>query len=83
MHVPSLSVRFGLILEAYCRGNIEHLSPLTKQVDAITYLGKLADIVKVSDDIFTNLVIINQIKRVLNFFFDRGDLYYRGYKKSN
>jgi len=47
MHVSSVSVRFGLILEAYCRGNMEHLSPLTKQVEAIRCLGKLADIVKV------------------------------------
>jgi len=48
MHVPSVSVRFGLILEAYCRGNMEHLAPLTKQVDAISCLGKLAEVIKVS-----------------------------------
>jgi len=52
MHIPSVSVRFGLILEAYCRGNIEHLAPLTKQVDAIRCLGKLADIIKVSFCVF-------------------------------
>jgi len=49
MHIPSVSVRFGLILEAYCRGNVEHLGPLSKQVEAIRCLGKLADIVKVTD----------------------------------
>jgi len=47
MHIPSVSVRFGLILEAYCRGNMEHLAPLTKQVEAVRCLGKLADIIKV------------------------------------
>ena len=47
MHIPSVSVRFGLVLEAYCRGNIEHLAPLNKQVEAIRCLGKLADIIKV------------------------------------
>lgn len=36
IHVPSVSLRFGLILEAYCRGNIHHIKLLTKQV--ITYL---------------------------------------------
>jgi len=51
MHIQSVSVRFGLILEAYCRGNIEHLAPLTKQVDAISCLGKLADVIKVVDGI--------------------------------
>jgi len=49
MHIPSVSQRFGLILEAYCRGNMEHLAPLTKQVEAIHCLGKLADIIKVLD----------------------------------
>jgi len=47
MHVPSVSVRFGLILEAYCRGNMEYLAPLIKQVEAVRCLGKLADIIKV------------------------------------
>ena len=32
MHVCSVSLRFGLILEAYCRGNIHHIRSLTKQV---------------------------------------------------
>lgn len=34
--MASVSLRFGLILEAYCRGNIHHIKLLTKQV--ITYL---------------------------------------------
>ena len=32
MHVASVSLRFGLILEAYCRGNIHHIKLLNKQV---------------------------------------------------
>lgn len=32
IHVASVSLRFGLILEAYCRGNIHHIRLLTKQV---------------------------------------------------
>ncbi|CAG9096005.1 unnamed protein product [Plutella xylostella] len=38
MHVASVSVRFGLVLEAYCRGCQEHLSGLMRQ---ITCLDKL------------------------------------------
>lgn len=32
IHVASVSLRFGLILEAYCRGNICHIKLLAKQV---------------------------------------------------
>lgn len=32
IHVPSVSLRFSLILEAYCRGNIWHIRLLIKQV---------------------------------------------------
>ncbi|XP_076360184.1 phosphatidylinositol 4,5-bisphosphate 3-kinase catalytic subunit beta isoform-like isoform X4 [Tachypleus tridentatus] len=35
MHVPSVSVRFGLLLEAYCRGAVEHMKSLSKQVEAL------------------------------------------------
>ena len=32
MHVPEVSVRFGLLLEAYCRGCVGHMAALSKQV---------------------------------------------------
>lgn len=35
MHVPSVSIRFGLILEAYCRGSVEHMKILLRQLDAL------------------------------------------------
>lgn len=38
MHVASVSVRFGLILETYCRGSQEHMKSLLKQMD---FLEKL------------------------------------------
>ncbi|XP_041977720.1 phosphatidylinositol 4,5-bisphosphate 3-kinase catalytic subunit delta isoform [Aricia agestis] len=38
MHVPSVSVRFGLVLEAYCRGCQDHITSLMRQ---ITCLDKL------------------------------------------
>uniref|UniRef100_A0A8C5CL03 Phosphatidylinositol-4,5-bisphosphate 3-kinase, catalytic subunit delta n=1 Tax=Gadus morhua TaxID=8049 RepID=A0A8C5CL03_GADMO len=46
MHVSSVSLRFGLILEAYCRGNIHHIRSLTKQNEALGKLKALSDIVK-------------------------------------
>lgn len=32
MHVPAVALRFGLILEAYCRGSTYHMKVLMKQV---------------------------------------------------
>lgn len=32
MHVPAVALRFGLILEAYCRGSTHHMKILMKQV---------------------------------------------------
>ena len=57
MHVSSVSVRFGLILEAYCRGNINHLKGLVKEVEAHSKLKQLSETVKV------NIHIILQIYR--------------------
>uniref|UniRef100_A0A672I5I1 Phosphatidylinositol-4,5-bisphosphate 3-kinase, catalytic subunit delta n=1 Tax=Salarias fasciatus TaxID=181472 RepID=A0A672I5I1_SALFA len=48
IHVASVGLRFGLILEAYCRGNIHHIKLLTKQVinEALGKMKALSDIVK-------------------------------------
>ncbi|XP_061637533.1 phosphatidylinositol 4,5-bisphosphate 3-kinase catalytic subunit delta isoform isoform X3 [Phyllopteryx taeniolatus] len=46
IHVPSVSLRFGLILEAYCRGNIHHIKLLTKQNEAQGKMKVLSDSVK-------------------------------------
>ena len=32
MHMPEASVRFGLMLEAYCRGAVGHMKSLLIQV---------------------------------------------------
>ena len=36
MDNPEVSLRFGLILEAYCRGSITHMDNLQKQVQCVT-----------------------------------------------
>ena len=41
MHVPSVSVRFGLILESYFQGASGHMTGLLKQIDALTKLFSL------------------------------------------
>lgn len=46
IHVASVSLRFGLILEAYCRGNIHHIKLLAKQTEALGKMKALSDFVK-------------------------------------
>ncbi|XP_044067521.1 phosphatidylinositol 4,5-bisphosphate 3-kinase catalytic subunit delta isoform isoform X3 [Siniperca chuatsi] len=46
IHVASVSLRFGLILEAYCRGNIHHIKFLAKQNEALGKMKALSDFVK-------------------------------------
>ncbi|XP_025711469.1 phosphatidylinositol 4,5-bisphosphate 3-kinase catalytic subunit delta isoform isoform X2 [Callorhinus ursinus] len=48
MHVPSVALRFGLIMEAYCRGSTHHMKVLMKQGEALSKLKALSDFVKVS-----------------------------------
>ncbi|XP_028178666.1 phosphatidylinositol 4,5-bisphosphate 3-kinase catalytic subunit delta isoform [Ostrinia furnacalis] len=38
MHMPSVSVRFGLMLEAYCRGCQDHINSLMKQINCLEKL---------------------------------------------
>lgn len=46
IHVPSVRLRFILILEAYCRGNIWHIKLLIRQNEALLKMKTLSDIVK-------------------------------------
>uniref|UniRef100_A0A287DBQ2 phosphatidylinositol-4,5-bisphosphate 3-kinase n=1 Tax=Ictidomys tridecemlineatus TaxID=43179 RepID=A0A287DBQ2_ICTTR len=48
MHVPSVALRFGLIMEAYFRGSTYHMKVLMKQVEALSKLKALSGFVKVS-----------------------------------
>lgn len=50
MNNPSISLRFGIILEAYCRGISGHLKGLIRQVEALDKLTKLTDALKVKKD---------------------------------
>ena len=46
MHQTSIRLRFGLILEAYCRGCGPYLKNLARQVEALDKLGKLSEMLK-------------------------------------
>lgn len=46
MHVPSVSARFGLILEAYCRGSADHVNILRTQDDSVSKLLAVNRLVK-------------------------------------
>ncbi|XP_046311962.1 phosphatidylinositol 4,5-bisphosphate 3-kinase catalytic subunit delta isoform-like isoform X3 [Marmota monax] len=48
MHVPSVALRFGLIMEAYFRGSTHHMKVLMKQAEALSKLKTLSNFVKVS-----------------------------------
>ncbi|XP_043849054.1 phosphatidylinositol 4,5-bisphosphate 3-kinase catalytic subunit delta isoform [Dromiciops gliroides] len=48
MHVPAVALRFGLIMEAYCRGSNHHMKALMKQGEALNKMKALNDFVKVS-----------------------------------
>lgn len=50
MNNPSISLRFGILLEAYCRGIGGHLKGLLRQVEALDKLTKLTDVLKVKRD---------------------------------
>lgn len=41
MHVPAVAVRFGLMLEAYCRGAPDHMKMLSRQLTALNRLQVL------------------------------------------
>ncbi|XP_013393974.2 phosphatidylinositol 4,5-bisphosphate 3-kinase catalytic subunit beta isoform-like [Lingula anatina] len=46
MHVPSVSVKFGILLEAYCRGAVLHMKTLQRQVEALEKLRSINILVK-------------------------------------
>ena len=46
LHLPSVLVRFGTLLEAFCRGLGPYLKKLIKQTEALDKLTKLTDSLK-------------------------------------
>ncbi|XP_061492720.1 phosphatidylinositol 4,5-bisphosphate 3-kinase catalytic subunit beta isoform isoform X2 [Rhineura floridana] len=48
VHIPAISVQFGVILEAYCRGSIAHMKVLSKQVEALNKMRTLNSLIKLN-----------------------------------
>ncbi|CAI9573520.1 unnamed protein product [Staurois parvus] len=48
VHTPAVSVQFGLLLEAYCRGSVGHMKVLYKQVEALNKLRTLNGLIKLN-----------------------------------
>ncbi|XP_077063714.1 phosphatidylinositol 4,5-bisphosphate 3-kinase catalytic subunit beta isoform isoform X2 [Siphateles boraxobius] len=48
MFMPAVSVHFALILEAYCRGCIPHIEVLKKQVEALSKLKAVNELIKLA-----------------------------------
>uniref|UniRef100_A0AAX7UZ73 phosphatidylinositol-4,5-bisphosphate 3-kinase n=1 Tax=Astatotilapia calliptera TaxID=8154 RepID=A0AAX7UZ73_ASTCA len=46
IHMPAVSVQFALLLEAYCRSNIPHIEVLKKQVEALSKLKSVNELIK-------------------------------------
>ncbi|CAB0010965.1 unnamed protein product [Nesidiocoris tenuis] len=43
MHVPSVWMRFGLMLETYCRGSPEHMKTLSRQLELVTKMKGISE----------------------------------------
>ena len=51
MHVASVWVRFGLVLEAYCRSALDgHIGSLSRQVELVTKLKSVSETVRTRKD---------------------------------
>ncbi|PSN34153.1 hypothetical protein C0J52_10044 [Blattella germanica] len=50
MQVASVSIRFGLILEAYCRGSQEHMKVLVKQIECLDKMKITSELVRQRKD---------------------------------
>ncbi|XP_058043660.1 phosphatidylinositol 4,5-bisphosphate 3-kinase catalytic subunit beta isoform [Ahaetulla prasina] len=48
MHIPAVSLQFGVILEAYCRGSVTHMKVLSKQVEALNKMKTLNSLIKLN-----------------------------------
>ncbi|KAF6209139.1 hypothetical protein GE061_014883 [Apolygus lucorum] len=50
MHVPSVWMRFGLMLETYCRGSPVHMKSLSRQLEFVTKMKGISETVRQSRD---------------------------------
>ena len=66
MHVTTVRLRFGLILEAYCRSCGTYLHSLCRQVEAIDKLIKLSDMLKEEKEVSKDSIVMS-INKLLSY----------------
>ena len=64
MDVPEASQRFGLLLEAYLRGSVNHIPELRKQMDAMGKMRSISELLhskafrdRVSYNLFSSMCL--------------------------
>ncbi|XP_038215234.1 phosphatidylinositol 4,5-bisphosphate 3-kinase catalytic subunit delta isoform [Zerene cesonia] len=60
MHVPSVCVRFGLVLEAYCRGCQDHINTLMRQITCLDKLKWASQCIRKKKEISKARAALNQ-----------------------
>jgi len=63
MHVTTVRLRFGLILEAYCRSCGLYLHSLCRQVEAIEKLIKLSDMLKEEKEVSKPYLLVHCVPK--------------------
>jgi len=56
MHIPTIRLRFGLILESYYRSCGSYHKPLLRQVEAVEKLTRLSDMLKEEKEVSSKIV---------------------------
>jgi phosphatidylinositol-4,5-bisphosphate 3-kinase len=46
MHYPQVSLRFGLLLEAYLRGSPNHMTDLMRQLDSMNKMRSITELLQ-------------------------------------
>ncbi|KOB70006.1 Phosphatidylinositol 3-kinase [Operophtera brumata] len=74
MHIANVSIRFGLLLEAYCRGSQDHITSLLRQIaclDKLKWLSKcvrkMKDISKARDALTDHLKEVHCMEALCEF----------------
>ncbi|XP_067951627.1 phosphatidylinositol 4,5-bisphosphate 3-kinase catalytic subunit delta isoform-like isoform X2 [Watersipora subatra] len=68
MHTASVSIRFGLILEAYCRGSVDHVAVLRTQDDTVSKLLAINRLVKSSAEKEPKPTVLKAMRQVLDSY---------------
>ncbi|XP_071805229.1 phosphatidylinositol 4,5-bisphosphate 3-kinase catalytic subunit beta isoform-like [Asterias amurensis] len=67
MHQAAVTTRFGLMLEAYCRGSIAHMAALIRQVESLNKMRTVNELIKTKQaKSQTNFDLLTNMREILN-----------------